>query len=186
MIKEALNFISGNWLSLLILIIALLTLVITFFMWRKSRKEELSRLRSLLQQIEYIKRVSKDQFDYLKNGNIPSWTISNIDLNFYLTHIQHIIEREGFLEFQNIPSSKLKEYLMDIHGKINNINNMFTLIYHAHVTNTKQSNKRLEEYKKELTRENHYYTTLDKMIEKAAREIKKIIKRIRIHNKRWY
>jgi hypothetical protein len=147
----------------------------TFLMWRRTRKEELSRLRSLFQQLDYLKRLSRDQFNYIKNKGITSWTLPNIDLNFYLTHINHKIRGESAC--RQIQTCNLKKSLMEVHGKINNINNMFVLIYETHVLNTKKSHKKLEEYKKELTKENHYYTDLGKMIETAKREIKKIIKK---------
>ncbi len=178
------EWLGENWLGISTLAVAFLTLIVSFLLWRRTRQEELSRLRSLFQQLDEIKRIAKDQYEYLKTKGVPSWKITNIDLNFYLTHINHKIAKETTL-FNWVYTRELKKQLIDTHDKINNINNLYNLMYQAHVTNTPASKKQLAQYQAQLVQVS-YYADLEKFIERTKTELKKILRKGEFCNKTWY
>ena len=75
---------------------ALIAAIFSFLMWRISRNQELSRLIALLDHLGFIESSAKGHEKYLKNGNlsIPSWSIANMDLYFYLTNVNLKIRRK--------------------------------------------------------------------------------------------
>ena len=72
----------GVIVGVITLIVASLTLFLTWFI---DRQKQLRTLRSLYQYLDFIKTESISQRNAIRNvnGPIPSWTTMNIDLTFY-------------------------------------------------------------------------------------------------------
>ena len=145
-----------------ILFVAILTLVLTFFIWRFERLKELSRLISLFDHLIFIKKSAEGHEKQLKSdAPIPSWPVANMDLNFYLTQINFRVRRKYSLCFED--TRKLKKELIGIFEKINNINYLWEQEVKDPkiITDLKSST---------------YYFDLNYKIENALHEIRRIIK----------
>jgi len=146
-----------------ILAVAVLTLILTFLMWRSERNKELSRLKALSDHLLFIKESAEGHEKQMKGHNLPlpSWPVANIDLNFYLTQLNYNIRKE--YSFCSESTRRLKKELIGISEKINNIN----YLWKQEIENSK--------IKTDL-RTSTYYSDLSSMIKNAIYEVKRIIK----------
>jgi len=174
MIQNVMDFVSDQWVILLTLFVATTTLV---YIWFKDRREELAVLRSLYQHLEYIKNAAKGQENQLKNGGeIPSWTLISIDLNFYLPRINYKIKKQGWLEFLNIYTRDLKDMIINTADNLNKINNLFGIMYAAIVTREGNERERILNAHKAEILDKPYYEELYKFVDDAHEELEKILK----------
>lgn len=165
--------------------VVIATFILTFLLWYHERKIQLNLLRSLYQHIESIRVEAPKQYDFLINTNkIPSWTTTNLDINYYLSHIMHKLKKEGFT-LEEICTRELKEQIIKIVNRINTINNLYSLMYAGVSQGTKAANEMVENHKIELS-EKTYYVDLEKDIYKAQCELRKVLKKGIYANKTYF
>lgn len=174
-----------NLIHIFTFIIVAITLFFTSLIWYSARKTQLNLLRSLYQHLDTIKRDAPAQYRFLiREKKIPSWTITNLDLNYYLSHINHQIKKEG-LSFEFICTRDLKQQIINVVNKLNNINNLYSLMYLAIAQGTDSAQAMVTVHKKELI-EVPYYKGLDDFINSAQKELNKILKKKKFCNKTYY
>lgn len=181
MYKMGLNLIIG----ISTLIVVTITLFITLMIWYHERKIQLNLLRSLYQHLDTIKRDAPAQYNFLISQNkIPSWTITNLDLNYYLSHINHKLKKEGF-SFEFVCTRELKQQIINIVNKLNNINNLYSLMYTSISQGTRSALAVVESHKHELSLV-PYYKDLDDFINKSQKELRNILKKRNYSNRSYY
>jgi len=133
-----------------------------FILWRSERNHEISRLKSLMMHLNFIKESAKGHEKHVKSKNLPfpSWSIANIDLNFYLTNIKSQVRKERC--FYHISTNRLKKELIAIYEKINNIN----FLWRRELDKPNSSDLKI----------NTYYSDLYNFIGKSQIQIQRIIK----------
>lgn len=172
------NFITSKWIEILTILVATATLI---YIFRENRRQEISILRSLLQHSEFIKKTTESQHRYLKAETVPTWTLIEIDLNYYLPRINYKIKKQGFT-LEKVFSRELKDNLVQMSRNANQINNLFGQIYNAEFVG---NGKIREEYVKELLK-NPYYEEIFSHCDKVSMEIKKIINPFRRKILFWF
>lgn len=114
---------------------AAIAAIFSFVMWRITRNQELSRLMALYQHLEFIRESAEGHQNHVRNNAVtpsnpltpfPSWPVANMDLNFYLTHINYKVRRKGTICCYD-PTRKLKRKLIAAYEKIKNINYLWNL-----------------------------------------------------------
>jgi len=163
-------------------IVALITLVVIL---RSARTTQLNLLRGLYQHLDKIKESASVQNDYIQEDNdkIPSWTLINLDLNYYLSHINHTVKKEGIFLFESICTRELKQQIINVVDKTNTINNLFSILYMGESSDTPSAVR--GKYKLEL-RNNTYYIDLNNFIENAQKQLRLILKKKRFCSKTYY
>lgn len=175
-------------LTLPVAFLTFLVATITFIYVRLAdRRNELAVLRSLFQHLGYIKDAAKGQHNQLKKGGqIPSWTLISVDLNFYLPRINYKIKTQGWLKNRKIYTRDLKNSIIKIADNVIKINNLFRLMYDSIVSNkSKNENEILERHKQEILNA-PYYEELYNFVDDAHRELKKILKPFKRNSLYWY
>src|SRR3989344_4768112 len=162
----------GVIVGLITLIVASLTLFLTWFI---DRQRQLRTLRSLYQHIDFIKTESISQRNAIRNTNrpIPSWTTMNIDLTFYLSNIYYRVWKEWRCNY--ISTKELKDGVLRVAKELNDINNFFSLMRSAIAQGTRAGNGVAFRYRAELASMPGYYEALDRHVEKVQRELRKIL-----------
>lgn len=108
----------------------------------------------------------------------PTWTLSELDLNYYLRKINFKVREENRLNYH--PTKELKEAIIFAYDQINKINNIFNLIYITEASSMNQDEKvlRIANYHRELLGKPYYQELID-AIDLAHSELKKILKPVK-------
>ena len=166
------------------LVVAVSTFIVSFLMLRNARTTQLNLLRGLYQHLDKIKESAPSQKDYMKREDkIPSWNLMNLDLNYYLSHMNHIIKKEGVFSFKWICTRELKQQIINVVDKVNIINNIFSIIYLGESNDTFMRVR--ERYTNEL-KNNTYYDNLDNFIKNTQEQLRLILKKKKFCNKTFY
>jgi len=179
-----------EYINLIIVIIAAVTLVVTsltlFFTLFILRQRQLRVLRSLYQHLDFIKSESISQRNVIRNKKkaIPSWTTMNIDLTFYLSNIHYRVRKEWGCNY--IPTKELKDGVLRAAKELNDINNFFSLMRSAIAQGTPEANEVAKSHRSGLAKESGYYEALDKHVEKAQKELRKILRKKKVCTRSWY
>ena len=124
---------------------AVVAAIFSFILWRIRRNEDLSRLIALFVHLKFIEESAKGHESHVKNHSLnknfplPSWPIANMDLNFYLTHINHKIrKKDSFFCYET--TKYLKQDLIKVHEKIKNINFLWQQTLERQIPNDLHTN----------------------------------------------
>ncbi len=141
---------------------AVIAAVFGFVMWRITRNQELSRLKALYQHLEFIEGSARGHENYISNAKlpIPSWPLPNMDLNFYLSHINYKVRKE-FNLCCRMSTKNLKNSLIVVYERVNTINYLWKL--------------KVEKPKIKTDYGLKYYQDLKRDIASCKEEIKKIV-----------
>jgi len=173
----------GVIVGVITLIVASLTLFLTWFI---DRQKQLRTLRSLYQYLDFIKTESISQRNAIRNvnGPIPSWTTMNIDLTFYISNIHYRVRKEWGCNY--IPTKELKDGVLRVAKELNDINNFFSLMRSAIAQGTRTGNGVASRYRAELAKRGGYYEALDQHVEKVQRELRSILVKKKVCVRSWY
>ena len=143
------------------LILVVITFLIEMYYLGISRKEELYLFQSLWLTIWNIKNTSEGHIiEKDKRGHQPSYDIADLDINYYLIHINNKVRKEG--NHKTRPTIPLKWYLSEIHKKIRNINEL-------------RANGNPDLWRRDKERKYKYHNHLNRLVKCAEEELRRFI-----------
>lgn len=132
-----------------------------------KRKKNLFLLQSLWLHLWSIANTTKGHItEKDQNNQNPSYPITDLDLNYYLTNIENKIKKEARPFQSKISTIPLKWALSEIHQKVRNINEL---------RSDDKSGVKNDLWSKNKSNKYRYHHHLNRLIELARQELRLLL-----------